>query len=199
MSTPRTKPADERRADLLDAGQRVLVERGIDRARIEEVTARAGVAKGTFYLYFDSKAELVAALRDRFVDDLIARQEAAMARLAPSDWAGRLDAWIADAVRAYLEHVDLHDVLFQHDSGDAAIATGVSPENRHIGALRALLEQRPDPPAGAPDASTAAVLLYGAIHGCVHYLLHHGATERAEVMITAAQELAHRYLMVDRG
>jgi AcrR family transcriptional regulator len=197
VPSTRTKPADERRADLLDAGQEVLIERGIEATRIDDVTARAGVAKGTFYLYFGSKADLVAALRERFIDDLIARQAAATARFAAEDWPGRLDAWMEDAIRAYLEHAELHDVLFAHDSSDAAVATGITPENRHVDALRNLLAQRPDAPPGAPEPAIAAVLLYSAVHGCVHYLLHQHDAARADEMIAAARELAHRYLLID--
>lgn len=194
-STPRTKPADERRADLLDAGERVLVERGIAAARIEEITAAAGVAKGTFYLYFGSKADLVVALRERFVDRGIEHQDAAVARLRADDWPARVDAWIEDAIRFYLKHAHLHDVLFEHPSKET-IATGVAPENRHMDAFRDLLAQRDPVPAGAPDPDVAAVMLYSAMHGSVHYLLHHEAADRAEQIIGAAQQLSRRYLEI---
>jgi AcrR family transcriptional regulator len=46
---------EERPAEILDAGFREFAEKGFDAARPENVAARAGVAKGTVYLYYASK------------------------------------------------------------------------------------------------------------------------------------------------
>ena len=54
--------ADERPQELLEAALAVFVERGFAAARLEEVAKRAGVSKGTVYLYFSSKEDLLKAL-----------------------------------------------------------------------------------------------------------------------------------------
>ncbi|HEY8337403.1 MAG TPA: TetR/AcrR family transcriptional regulator [Tardiphaga sp.] len=51
----------------MDAGQRLFLEKGISGTSVDDVMADAGVAKGTFYLYFASKDELLKSLRERFV------------------------------------------------------------------------------------------------------------------------------------
>ena len=62
-SLPRwQRRADERPQELLDAALAVFVERGFAAARLEEVAKRAGVSKGTVYLYFSGKEELLKAL-----------------------------------------------------------------------------------------------------------------------------------------
>ena len=43
--------------ELLRAAEGVFVERGFASAKVEEITARAGVSKGAFYLHFDSKED----------------------------------------------------------------------------------------------------------------------------------------------
>lgn len=48
----------ERRLVILDAALSVFAERGFEAARLDDVAARAGVAKGTLYLYFDDKEKL---------------------------------------------------------------------------------------------------------------------------------------------
>lgn len=48
--------------ELLDAALAVFVEKGFAAARPEEIALRAGVSKGTLYLYFHSKEELLSAL-----------------------------------------------------------------------------------------------------------------------------------------
>jgi AcrR family transcriptional regulator len=53
----KAEPAVRRQA-ILDAALDVFAERGFEAARLEDVAARAGVAKGTLYLYFDDKEAL---------------------------------------------------------------------------------------------------------------------------------------------
>lgn len=55
-------PAEERAEAILDAARSVFLERGYAAARMEDVAARAGVAKGTVYLYFRGKETLFKAL-----------------------------------------------------------------------------------------------------------------------------------------
>ena len=64
---PRTKSPETRRQDLLDAGEKVFLEKGVAGATVEDITSCAGVAKGTFYLYFASKDDLLNALREHSV------------------------------------------------------------------------------------------------------------------------------------
>ncbi|MFI5271475.1 MAG: TetR/AcrR family transcriptional regulator [Ktedonobacterales bacterium] len=67
----------ERRAVLLRAARAVLAEKGLEAAKISDIVARAGVAQGTFYLYFPSKLSLVIALaEDMDHQILMATQEA---------------------------------------------------------------------------------------------------------------------------
>lgn len=50
--------ADARPGEILDAALATFAERGFARARLDDVARRAGVTKGTLYLYFDSKEAL---------------------------------------------------------------------------------------------------------------------------------------------
>lgn len=51
-----------RPGELLDAALDLFVEKGFAATRVEEVAARAGVSKGTLFLYFQSKEELFKAV-----------------------------------------------------------------------------------------------------------------------------------------
>jgi AcrR family transcriptional regulator len=53
---------ESRPAELLAAALDLFVERGYAATRLDEVATRAGVSKGTLYLYFDSKEELFKAV-----------------------------------------------------------------------------------------------------------------------------------------
>ena len=63
---------DSRPAELLDAALDAFVERGYAAARLEDVAARAGVSKGTLYLYYANKEELFKAVVRRSIAPLIA-------------------------------------------------------------------------------------------------------------------------------
>jgi len=71
-----------RRADILAAAHAAFLAEGYADVRIADIAARAGVAAGTLYLYFDSKEAIALAL----ADDVVARMGE---HLAPS--LARLD------------------------------------------------------------------------------------------------------------
>src|SRR5947208_16514542 len=106
-----TKPPDERREDLLGAARRVFASRGLPNATISDVTEAAGVAKGTFYLYFDSKEALLGALKQRFVDDLVARALALYTRVGEDDWWALADVTAETMIDFLLEQRDLIQVF----------------------------------------------------------------------------------------
>src|SRR5215469_6678873 len=113
----RTKPAEQRRADLLAAGRALFLAKGIAATSLDDITQRAGVSKGLFYLYFTSKEDLVLALQQQFSREVAARMAAAATALAESgeaDWAARLDACVKAGFECYRELHDLHEVLFHH-------------------------------------------------------------------------------------
>src|SRR4051812_42686821 len=58
----RERRKEARPGELLDAALDLFVEKGFAATRAEEVAARAGVSKGTLFLYFPSKEELFKAV-----------------------------------------------------------------------------------------------------------------------------------------
>lgn len=58
----RERRKEARPGELLDAALDLFVEKGFAATRAEEVAARAGVSKGTLFLYFHSKEELFKAV-----------------------------------------------------------------------------------------------------------------------------------------
>lgn len=108
-----TKPRWERRKDarpqeLLAAALDLFVERGFASTRLEDVARRAGVSKGTLYLYFTNKEELFkAVVRDSIVPVIGAAEEiiagfeghsADLLRSVMGDWWQRLGATKASGI-----------------------------------------------------------------------------------------------------
>ncbi|HKX95512.1 MAG TPA: TetR/AcrR family transcriptional regulator [Methylibium sp.] len=71
-TTPRQRRKEARPQELLDAALELFVEKGFAATRSEEVAALAGVSKGTLYLYYPSKEELLKAVIRRTISAEIA-------------------------------------------------------------------------------------------------------------------------------
>jgi AcrR family transcriptional regulator len=63
-------PPDDRRAAVLDAAREVFTRLGYSTANVADICAAAGIARGTFYLYFDSKTDILVAIL-RAVEDRV--------------------------------------------------------------------------------------------------------------------------------
>jgi AcrR family transcriptional regulator len=70
------KTPDVRRAELLDVAQGLFGARGYGATSVDEIVRAAGVAKGTFYYYFSSKEDVLAALARRMVEAMAERSRA---------------------------------------------------------------------------------------------------------------------------
>jgi AcrR family transcriptional regulator len=164
-SRPRTKPAEERRQELMNAAERLFLKHGVGPTTIEQITSGAKVAKGTFYLYFSSKEDVLAALEDRFAEEHLAKIKAAIDGIAPSGWKGKLAAWAAAGVATYLDSIQLHDILF---FGSRPVTREGLVDNIVIDHLAELLRLGAD--AGAwpvDDSRFTAVFLFSGLHAAV--------------------------------
>ena len=75
-NSPKWKRRPKARADeILTAAIEVFGEVGFARAKLDDVAKKAGVSKGTLYLYFDSKEELFRRLPERLVPCFAAAEQ----------------------------------------------------------------------------------------------------------------------------
>lgn len=108
---PRTKPALQRREDLLDSAEVLFIENGIQATRIEDIAKNAGVAKGTLYLYFSNKDDLLDGLQSRFIEKFMQAQNLAL-NSADKNIDAQIQAWIKSSVRTFIKYRQLHDLVF---------------------------------------------------------------------------------------
>ncbi|NKN35479.1 TetR/AcrR family transcriptional regulator [Agrobacterium sp. a22-2] len=83
----RRRDPQERRAEILAAALNLFSERGFAATRIEDVAARAGIAKGTVYLHFPDKEALFTSLASGMASPILARMEVLAANDAMSSRA----------------------------------------------------------------------------------------------------------------
>jgi AcrR family transcriptional regulator len=99
----------EKRARILEAARTVFQAKRYDDVPVSEITELAGIAKGTFYLYFPSKADLIAALAETL-------HEAVMVQIhdvlrTPRPLAETLEVMIRRAFTSMLEQRAMMNIL----------------------------------------------------------------------------------------
>jgi AcrR family transcriptional regulator len=104
---PRTARGTRTRAKLLEAAERVFAECGYSEASIVRITEAAGVAQGTFYLYFSGKLEIFEEL----VEDLNRRVRHAMTEAAAGATT-RIESERA-GFRGFFEFTAQHPALYR--------------------------------------------------------------------------------------
>lgn len=145
MSPPvpgsRQRRKEARPSELLDAALALFVEKGFAATRAEEVAVRAGVSKGTLYLYFPSKEELLKAVIGHTLRADIAR---GAERIAQAEGpAGTLlvelmsEWWTAvvDSPSAAVFKLVMTEVRNFPEIGEYYVREVVEPGNRLIGSL----------------------------------------------------------------
>jgi AcrR family transcriptional regulator len=190
LTRRRREPHDVRRDQILDAAEKVLVERGLGSATIADVADGAGVAKGTVYLYVDSRNDLLAALRARHVDRFKAALGDALRGPAGLDPPDRLDRFVDRFFEYAMAHRDLHHTLF-HEAGFT--------EADGFAAVRAQLTQFVAEGMAAghfrpADSAAAADFALAGIHSALVATLHAGPGD-VERIRGGAKEMARRLLV----
>ena len=104
-----TEQGKERKLQILDAAESLFASRGFGPTRIADICEAAGVAKGLFYWYFETKdalfAELVRSMRQRL------RRAQATAMDETADPVTRIRQGAMSSVRFMAEHMEFFALL----------------------------------------------------------------------------------------
>ena len=129
------KQRQEREDLILRAAEEVLMEKGYHDTSMDEIAARVGVAKGTVYLHFASKEDLVFALFEREVKTFLHVVEQTISAAAPA--RSRLESILQWMYRGLL--VKRIRLLFTlYSSVDMELRTGFV---KRKGQLRPILDR----------------------------------------------------------
>ncbi|GAB4280263.1 MAG: fatty acid metabolism transcriptional regulator FadR [Candidatus Promineifilaceae bacterium] len=80
---PKPDVSEERTAQIIEAAVTAFSRLGFDRTRMDDIAQEAGVSKGTLYLYFNSKDEIITAVLDQFLNEEMADFAAHLADPGP--------------------------------------------------------------------------------------------------------------------
>ena len=156
-------PAVGHRDRILDAAERLLGRFGYRKMTVDDIAAEAGIGKGTVYLSFPSKEEVVLSTVDRIVDRVCAAMEetAAGDASAPDRLRSMLRARVLvrfEAVAAY--SASLNDLLAGVRA--ALLARRVQHFERETGVLARVIaagQQDGEIAPGAPRRMARALVL----------------------------------------
>jgi len=88
--SPRPDVSQLRKTQILNAAEEVLAQKGIDEARMDDIAEETGLSKGTLYLYFKNKDDLVSGILDRIFQRQLAEMESLSAEgLSASEQLGK--------------------------------------------------------------------------------------------------------------
>lgn len=103
---PRSEKWQARREAIIDTSARVFARSGYHAAGINELCAANGFGKGAFYYYIGSKEELLAAIHDRVMDEvMVGADRVAAAGGTPSEQLAMLGDELLDVIHRYPDHV----------------------------------------------------------------------------------------------
>lgn len=190
-----TKLPGERREDILDAAVKVFSERGIHGTTVAHITKAADVAKGTFYLYFDSKEHLLGVLKERFVDESLAEAGALLERVGKEDWWALVDTAVESFVDFMMKHRDVLHIFVQEGITEATSDIFAECHRKldmmFASGIQAGVE------AGAFDTMDpllTAQMLHNALEGTIVNAMLYGQELDRDRMVAVAKETARKIL-----
>lgn len=102
----RAERREARRQAIIDTSARVFAQRGYHATGIVELCAENDLGKGALYHYIGSKEELLAAIHDRVMDEvMLGADRVAAAGGSPSQQLAMLGDELLDVIHRYPDHV----------------------------------------------------------------------------------------------
>lgn len=154
----RLKP-EARKLEIVEAAERLL-QAGGARVRVEDVVREAGVAKGTFFLYFPTLDDLLATIRTRIVSEFDTVNPLPAEVDGPVDWQELVESQALAFIEFTLSRRGIGEAVFHSDFAERR------PLADHaIHRLTAVIRAGQEAEAFGPvDPEPTARLLYAAIH-----------------------------------
>jgi len=109
--SPRPDVSEERKQQITEAATTVFSRLGFHKARIDDIAAEAGLSKGTLYLYYKSKDEIIASLLAKLFDREFAALDSLKKDQRPA--AERLLVFVEQSTSALLKWQRIIPIMFE--------------------------------------------------------------------------------------
>ena len=178
-------------AKLLDAGMKVLAERGYHAARVDDVVRKARTSHGTFYLYFANKEDLFRALAHECADEM----RALAAELGPvtPDAAGydTVRVWLARFMETYQRYGAVIRAWMEDQVADSSlVALGLDAFADIAGALVDRLREADA--THFPDPELAAAALLAMVERLMYFVTSRSVGFDDDALLDTVAGMIHR-------
>jgi AcrR family transcriptional regulator len=157
-----------RQSEIIEAARKVFAEKGYIAATVDEIAALAALAKGTIYVYFDSKEQIYNAVLE---NDLDALRALTLEKIASAETAReKIAAYINARFKYCEERRDFFRIMYIEPSGSPVLSKAkarewlLEPVRQLTAAIEsAITEKRMHPWPAETLAWTVADLTSGAL------------------------------------
>lgn len=182
-------------AALEQAATRLFMEVGYHRASIEQIVGEAGIARGTFYLYFPDKAAIFKHLTNKLLDPAMAALERAREALEHAHTLPETQSVYLNMSRALtealLENGEAALLYYREQRDPGEIGEWLRVRSRQFDAVvtdlvRSLMDRRM---LRSADPKVVAMAIIGAIHHIAFAFLSGEPFDDPEVVGTTLVQL----------
>ena len=169
---PRTKTA------LIEAAINMFQQKGFEHARVSDIVSAAGVAQGTFYIYFRSKEEIFREICDDFINQVkkifIERTEHLFDGDTADEIIQNVHRVVSDIIEIYRKNLAVAEILFREGIGTAKPFKEIYEEI--MSTFLSLLEEQIKKAVhkgfmSIEDPEIASVLLFGLFERSLFYFM----------------------------
>ena len=184
-----------RRAEILEAAERIFVAEGYEGATIRKIADEVGVSSTALYMHFQDKGCILAEICERTFENLLARNSEIAER--PLDAVVRTRMMLDAYMRWGLEHANAYQLVYcAHNPVAEPLPEGVAELSRQCydtfaGVVR---EVAADGRLRTGNGETAAQALWMACHGVVALLTsrpNFDWADREELMTVTLDGMLH--------
>lgn len=188
-----TESKQKRRAEIVSAATKVFAEKGYHTASINDVIEKAGIARGTFYLYFSGKHNVLEAILDDVLERLRSRIKGVETGSDAPPFGEQLRANIIRVIRFATEEREVVRLVLAHGlAPNDEIAERVANFWRHVAIMieSSLTEGMTLGIVRKCDVKINAAASLGAIRGVVEFLVEQENHDEADLARTAGEVIA---------
>lgn len=196
------KPTEQRRAEIMHAALELFSSKGFNETTMEEVATAAGVAKGTVYLYFQSKEHLLLALKREFMQGLTDAVTSIVAEAIEQLEAGKqldyrdiIDDIFQTIVDYHCQRRDAVEVVVRQSPSPDLVREALELEREYLGLITSAFN------AGmayglvhTEDPEMTARLVNAAIRDNIATNLCYSEPEDLDRLVDAAKQMLYKAL-----
>lgn len=195
---PVLKRGIETKAKLIEAANAAFIEKGYHKTNSKEISARAGLAIGTFYSYFNDKKEvLIDLVRQQYQqgrDDVLSKLDEDI--LKTGNWKVIIHTLVQVMYSIHTIRRDLHRTVYPMIFLDKDIFDIFHQEEiKNIYLLASLFEKHINM-LRITDTLAAAELTYRACDEVLHRIIFWGGYSDSKNLIRELEDMLYQYLVL---